>query len=97
MTPCPFEIIQVAIAAHTLYVQEHENDDGFIAEDLEAHSNLLIMWCLAVSQDSIPETRYSIFPDNDDLKRHKTNTHHDNIQPTLEAAAAAPIDPAVTV
>jgi hypothetical protein len=97
MTPCPFKIIQAAIAAHTLHVQEHENDDRFIAGDLEAHRNLLIMWCLAVGQDSIPETCYSLLPDDDELKKHKTNTHLDHIQPTLEAAAAPPIDPAETV
>ena len=97
MTPCPFEIIQAAIAAHTLYVQEHENNVGFITGDLEAHHNLLIMWCLAVGQDAIPETCYSLLPDDNNLKRHKTNTHHKNIQPTLEAAAAAPINPAKTV
>ena len=97
MTSCPFEIIKAAIAAHTLYVQEHENNGGFIAGDLEAHHNLLIMWCLAVGQDSIPKTRYSLLPDDDELKRHKTNTHHDNIQPTLEAAAAEPINPAEIV
>jgi len=97
MSPCPFEIIQAAIAAHTLHVQEHVNDDGFNAADLEAHRDLLLMWCLAVGQNSIPETRYSLLPDDDDLKRHKANTHLVNIQPTLEAAAAAPIDPAETV
>ena len=96
MTPCPFKIIQAAIAAHTLHVQEHENDDRFIAGDLEAHRNLLIMWCLAVGQDSVPETRYSLLLDNDGLKKHKTNTYCDNIQPTLEAAAAQ-INPADTV
>ena len=57
MSPCPFKIIQAAIAAHTLHVQEQENNNGFIAADLEAHRNLLIMWCLAVGQNSIPETR----------------------------------------
>ena len=97
MTSCPFEIIKAAIAAHTLYVQEHENDDGFIAGDLEAHCNLLIIWCLAVGQGSISETCYSLLPDDNDLKRHKTNTHRDNIQPNLKASAVAPIDPAKTV
>jgi hypothetical protein len=56
MTPCPFEIIKAAITAHTLYVQEHENDNGFIAGDLKAHCNLIIMWCQAVGQGFIPKT-----------------------------------------
>ena len=43
MTHCPFEIIKATIAAHTLYVQEHENNDSFIAGDFKAHCNLLIM------------------------------------------------------
>ena len=34
MTPCPLEIIKAAIASHTLFVQEHKNDDSFITEDL---------------------------------------------------------------
>ncbi len=97
MTPCPFKIIQAAIAAHTLYVREHDNNDGFSARDIEAHRNLLIMWCLAVGQESIPKTRFSLLPDNHELKKHKANTHREHIQPTLEAAAAAPIDPAETV
>ena len=72
MSPCPFEIIQAAVAVHTLHVQDYENDDGFNTADLEAHHrNLLLMWCLAVGQNSIPETRYSLLPDDDDLKRHK--------------------------
>jgi hypothetical protein len=53
MTPCPFEIIQAAIAAHMVFVQENENKDGFDAEDIEAHRNLLIMWWLAVGQESV--------------------------------------------
>ena len=55
------------------------------------------MWCLAVGQESIPKTRYSLLPDNDDLKKHKANAHHKYIQPTLKAAAAAPVDPAETM
>jgi hypothetical protein len=97
MIPCPFKIIQAAIAAHMLYVHEHKNNDGLSARDIKAHRNLLIMWCLAVGQESIPETRFSLLLDDNELKKHKANTHHEHIQPTLEAAAAAPIDPAKTV
>jgi hypothetical protein len=97
MTPCPFKIIQAAIAAHTLYIHEHENDNGFSARDIKAHHNLLIMWCLAVGQESILETQFSLLPDNNKLKKHKANTHHEHIQPTLQAAAAAQINPAKTV
>jgi hypothetical protein len=97
MTPCPFEIIQAAIATHTVFVQENENEDGFNAGDIEAHHNLLITWSLAVSQESIPETCYSLLPDNDDLKKHKVNAHREYIKPTLKAAAAAPVDPFKTV
>ncbi len=79
MTPCPFKIIQAAIAAHTLYVHKHENDNGFSARDIKAHRNLLIMWCLEVGQESIPETQFSLLPDNDELKKHKANTHHKHI------------------
>ena len=42
-TSCPLEIIQATIAAHTLYTQEHENDNGFNAGDLQTHRNLLII------------------------------------------------------
>jgi hypothetical protein len=97
MTPCPFEIIQAAIAAHTVFVHEDENKDGFNASDIEAYRNLLITWCLAVGQESIPETCYSLLPDDEDLKKHKVNAHCEYIQATLEAAAAAPVDPANTV
>jgi hypothetical protein len=97
MTHCPFKIIQAAIAAHTLYVHEHKNNDGFSARDIEAHRNLLIMWFLAVGQESISKTGFSLLPDNNKLKKHKANTHREHIQPTLKAAAAAPINPAKTV
>jgi hypothetical protein len=97
MTHCPFKIIQAAIAAHTLYVHEHKNDDGFSARGIEAHRNLLIMWCLAVGQESIPETQFSFLLDGNKPKKHKANTHHEHIQPTLQAAAAAQINPAKTV
>jgi hypothetical protein len=80
MTPCPFKIIQAAIAAHTVFVQENENKDRFNAGDIEAHRNLLIMWCLAVEQESIHKTRYSLLPDNNDLKKHKVNAHRKYIQ-----------------
>jgi hypothetical protein len=62
MTSCPFEIIQTAIAAHMIYIQEHEDEDDFNAGDIEAHRNLLIMWCLAVGQESIPKTHISLPP-----------------------------------
>jgi hypothetical protein len=55
------------------------------------------MWCLAVGQESIPKTRFSLLPDDDELKKHKANTHREHIQLTLKAAAAAPINPAETV
>jgi hypothetical protein len=97
MSPCPFKIIQVASATHTLYVHEHKNDDGFSARDIEAHRNLLIMWCLAVGQESIPETQFSLLLNDNKLKKHKANTHIQHIQPTLKTAAAAPINPAETV
>jgi hypothetical protein len=97
MTPCPFEIIQAAIAAHMVFVQENENKDGFNAGDIEAHCNLLIMWCMAVGQESVPKTRFSLLPDGNDLKNHKINAHCKYIRPTLKAAAAAPVDLAKTV
>jgi hypothetical protein len=55
------------------------------------------MWCLAAGQESIPETRFFLLPDKDNLKKHKINAHHEYIQPTLKAAAAAPVNPAKTV
>jgi hypothetical protein len=97
MTPCPFKNIQAAITTHMVFVQENEYKDGYNAGDIKAHHNLLIMWCLAVGQESIPKTRYSLLPDNIDLKNHKVNAHREYIQPTLEAAAAAPVNPAKTV
>jgi hypothetical protein len=62
MTPCPFEIIQAAIVAHTVFVQENENEEGFNAGDIKAHCNRLITWYLTVGQESIPETRYYLLP-----------------------------------
>ena len=56
-----------------------------------------MMWCLAVGQELIPECRFSILPDNNDLNRHKTNTHRDYILPTLEQAAALPANANDTV
>jgi hypothetical protein len=97
MTPCPFEIIQAAIAAHMVFVQENENKDGFNAGDIEAHHNLLIILCLAVGQELIPEARFSLLPNDNDLKKHNVNAHRKYIQPTLEAAAAAPVNPVKTV
>jgi hypothetical protein len=97
MVPYPFEIIQAVIAARTVFVQENENKDGFNAGDIEALRNLLITWCLAVSQESIPKTHNAVLPDHYNLKKHNVNTHRKYIQPTLEAAAAAPVDPAKTM
>jgi hypothetical protein len=97
MTPCPCKIIQAAFAAHTVFIQENENKDGFNAGDIEAHRNLLITWCLAVGQESISKTCYSLLPDDNYLKNHKVNAHCEYIQPTLKAAAAAQVDPAETV
>jgi hypothetical protein len=97
MTSCPFNIIQAAIAAHIVFVQEHENQDNFNTGNIEAHQNLLIMWCMAVKQESIPKTCFFILPYNNNLKRHKSNAHREHILPTLDAAAAAPVNPAETV
>ncbi len=55
------------------------------------------MWCMAVGQESIPETHFFILPDDDNLKRHKSNAHREHIMPTLDTAAAAPVNPAETV
>jgi hypothetical protein len=97
MISCPFKIIQAAIANHPVFVQEHENEDDFNAGNFKAHQNLLIMWYMAVGQESIPKTCFFILPDDNNLKRHKSNAHYKHILPTLDAAAAASIDPAETV
>jgi hypothetical protein len=55
------------------------------------------MWYMAVGQESIPETCFFILPDDNNIKRHKSNAHHKHILPTIDAAAAAPVDPAETV
>jgi hypothetical protein len=52
---------------------------------------------MAVGQESIPKTCFFILPDNDNLKRHKLNSHCEHILPTLDPAAAAQVDPAETV
>jgi hypothetical protein len=97
MTPCPFELIQAAATAHTAFIQEHEGTDGFDATPYDTHRDNFMMWCLAVGQESIPECCFSILPDDDDLNRHKTNTHRDYILPTLKQAAALPANPNDTV
>jgi hypothetical protein len=56
-----------------------------------------MMWCLAIGQESIPECHFSILPDDNNLNRHKTNTHRDYILPTLEQAAALPANANNTV
>jgi hypothetical protein len=56
-----------------------------------------MMWCLAVGQESIPKCCFSILPDDDNLNRHKTNTHRDYILPTLKQAAALPANANDTV
>jgi hypothetical protein len=96
MTSCPLDIIQAALAAHRVFVREHQNNNGFNAGDIEAHHNLFIMWCMAVRQESIPETCFFILPGNKELKRHKSIAHHKHIPPTLDAAAASPVHPAET-
>ncbi len=90
-------MIQAAIANHTVFVQEHKNEDDFNAGNIKAHQNLLIMWCMAVGQESIPKTCFFILPDNNDLKRRKSNAHYKHILPTPDAAAAVSVDPAETV
>jgi hypothetical protein len=97
MIPCTFKIIQVAVAAYMVFVQENENKDRFNTRDIEAHRNLLIMWCFSVGQQSMPKTCYSLLLDNDNLKKHKVIAHHKCIQPTLKASAAVLVDPAKTV
>jgi hypothetical protein len=52
---------------------------------------------MAVRQESSPETCFFILPDDKDFKRHKSNAHRKHILPTLDTAAAAPVDPAETV
>ncbi len=90
MTPCPFELIQAVDTAHAAFIQEHKGTNRFDATPYDIHCNNFMMWCLAVGQELIPECRFSILPDNDDLNCHKTNTHRDYILPTLEQAAVLP-------
>jgi hypothetical protein len=58
-------------------------------------SSLGAQWELSGSSSQLRV--FSLLRDNDELKKHKANTHRKHIQPTLEAAAAAPIDPSETV
>jgi hypothetical protein len=98
MTSCPFYIIHAAIAPHTVFVQEYQNNDSFNAGNIEAHRSLFIMWCMGVRQELIPETCLHTLPaDDNELKRHNSIAHPKHTLPTLNAAAASPVDPAKTV
>ncbi len=50
-----------------------------------------------MNRNQFPKTCFFILPDEDNLKRHTSKAHHEHILPTLDAAAAAPVDPAETV
>jgi hypothetical protein len=52
---------------------------------------------MAVGQESIPKTCLFILLEDNNLKRHKSNAHCKHILPTLDAAAAAPVNQAETV
>jgi hypothetical protein len=97
MTSCPFDIIQVALATHRRFVQEHQNTNSFNAGNIKAHHNLFIMWCMMVGQELISETCFFILLDDHELKRHKWIAHREHILPTLNAASASQVNPAKTV
>ena len=96
-TPCPFELTQAMIAAHAAFIATWEGTEDFDEAPYLTHRNNFLMWCLAVGQESIPECRYHILPNDEALNCHKTNAHRDYIIPTLEQVAALPANANDTV
>jgi hypothetical protein len=97
MTSCPFALIIASTEAYNAHIQEHANNKDLYANDISTHCNIFIFWCMGVAQGTIPQTRFSVLPDNEDFKTHTSRLHQECIIPTLTAAAAAPANQGDTI
>jgi len=64
-TSSPLALILVAINAGIEHVNTHQNDADFDEDDVNTHIEMFVMWCMGVHQASVPETRFSVDPDDD--------------------------------
>jgi hypothetical protein len=48
------------------------------------------LWCLGVHQGQVPETRFTVAPDDNELSEWSAHLHREHILPSLATAAAVP-------
>ena len=86
----PLTLILAGRAAREEFVNTHNEDEDFGKEDVNAHVELLSLWCLGVHQGKVAETRFSIAPDDGKLSDWCACLHRAHIMPSIEAAASLP-------
>ncbi len=52
--------------------------------------DLVYLWFLGIHQGQVPETRFDVAPDDDELSGWSKSLHHKHILLSLSAAAAVP-------
>jgi hypothetical protein len=82
----PLALILVAINAGIEHINIHQNDANFDENDVNDHIDLFMTWCMGVHQASVPETRFSVDPDDDELAAFSLRLHSEHIMPATTTA-----------
>ena len=49
------------------HINNHQNNTDFNEDDVNTHIELFVMWCMEVYQATVPETCFSVDPDDGEL------------------------------
>ncbi len=73
----------------------HSAEDGFDESDtINAHSDMFYLWCMGVAHGTIPETCFSLNPDDNDIDNFVAIRHQDKEPVVISIEEdAAEIDP----
>ena len=90
----PLDLIIAVRAATTEHIRLHSAEDGFDESDTNAHSDMFYLWCMGVAHGTIPETRFSLNPDDNDIDNFVAIRHRDKEPVVISIEEdAAEIDP----
>ena len=82
----PLALILAALNAGTEHINVHQNDVDFDEDDVNTHVELFVMWCMGVHQAAVPETRFTVHPDDGELEAFGRRLHNEHIMPPSTSA-----------
>ena len=77
----PLALILAALNTGIEHINNHQNNADFNKDDMNTHIELFLMWCMGVHQATVPETCFTVDPNNGELTTFGLRRHTEHINP----------------